>query len=60
MDANEIMAKFQSIYGVDITQAPASFSYEKAIKTISEAYPLQANRKIVLQDRQYMKFLILD
>ena len=39
MDANEIMAKFQSIYGVDITQAPASFAYEKAIKTISEAYP---------------------
>lgn len=39
MDYNDIVTKFQSIYGVDITQSPAQFSYEKAIKTISEAYP---------------------
>lgn len=39
MDYNDIVTKFQSIYGVDITQPPAQFSYEKAIKTISEAYP---------------------
>lgn len=39
MNMNDLTVKFQTLYGVDITQSPAMFSFEKAVKTISEAYP---------------------
>lgn len=39
MDYEEIKNKFQTMYGIDITAVPAKYSYEKALKTISEYYP---------------------
>ena len=56
MDANDIITKFQSMYGIDVTQAPASFCYEKAMKTISEAYPkvMQGYIESVAGQSEYM------